>query len=80
MRAYFLLAFPHIPELDWNFELRSTFMTNALKLSLSHSLSLKNTESTWQQPSFHGYSVAYVDADTGRRFWQHEKTGETTWY
>jgi len=36
-------------------------------------------ESTWQMPSFHGYSVAYVDADTGRRFWQHEKTGETTW-
>ena len=55
-------------------------MTNALKLSLSHSLSLKNTESTWQMPTFHGYSVAYVDADTGRRFWQHEKTGETTWY
>ena len=62
------------------FELWSTFMTNALKLFLSHSLSLKNTESTWQMPSFHGYSVAYVDADTGRRFWQHEKTGETTWY
>ena len=67
-------------ELDWNFELWSTFNINARKRFLSHSLSLKNTESTWQMPAFHGYSVAYVDADTGRRFWQHEKTGETTWY
>ena len=80
MRACFLRAFHHVPELDWNFELWSTFNINALKRFLSLSLSLKNTESTWQMPTFHGYSVAYVDADTGRRFWQHEKTGETTWY
>jgi len=41
---------------------------------------LFSTESTWEMPVHYGYSVAFVDKDTGRRFWQHQETGETTWY
>jgi hypothetical protein len=31
-------------------------------------------------PVHYGYAVAFVDEATGRRFWQHAETGETTWY
>jgi len=40
----------------------------------------EQTESTWTMPVHYGYAVAFVDEATGRRFWQHAETGETTWY
>ena len=52
----------------------------SLSLSLTHTHIASRTESTWTMPVYHGYTVAFVDEATGKRFWQHAKTGETTWY
>ena len=30
-------------------------------------------------PVYHGYTVAFRDEATGKRFWQHAETGKTTW-